>query len=1157
MKKKWIRNAIYYGMKTKTWKIMRLSAFFLFLFLSQVWAESGYSQQTKLTLKMDNARVIDVLDEIENNSEFYFLFNQKLVDVERKVDVNAKEKTIGKILTDLFVETDVHHQVKDRLIILTTEKTDFSSDLVAEQKIISGTITDESGQALPGVTVVIKGTTQGTVTNTDGNYSILNIPENVTLVFSFVGMIIQEIVVENQTLIDVVMREETIGIDEVVVIGYGTQKKSNLTAAVEMVDTKMLENRPVRTVGQMLEGAVPNLNIKISSGAPDANPSFNIRGFTGFGSSGTPLILIDGVEQNINMINANDIESISVLKDASASAIYGSRAPHGVILIVTKSGKKGQKMQINYSGDLVINQPTYIWDLAESLTWANTVNNKQYNSFKGAKYSEETLLGIQDNLDGIGPVNVPIDGTRWGWHFNATNATQDRLALAYREYSTNQAHNINIQGGTDKTTYYMGVGYFENQGIYNSEVDKSDRYNAIIKINTELADWLSIRGNLSYSRQEVVRPNYKDNSSTSGTDRSILGNGALYYFPNVPSINPDGNYHWLSVIPTITGVTGQANTDRSNILLSGGFDFTPIKDLIVQGNFSYMDNSVVSKKDTKSLMIEEYDSHMAWSGRTAKYDEVEESMQKYLGHTIDIHATYTKDLGKHNFLAMAGYQQDIRESHTLLGSNRDVYTTEVMSLSTTYGVDNKSVDDNIWHWATQGYFFRASYNYNGIYLIDFNSRYDAASKYAPDSRWAYFPSVSAGYNIAKENFWPVEQVQMFKVTGSWGKLGDQAGGNYLYLPTMGTYAKTPYLLGNNQLPYVTQPGLVSSNLTWTKPRTIGVGLEVSAFKNRLQAEYRWYQRTIFDQLGPAEKYPEVLGTNPPQSNNAVSETRGWELSVGWKDDAFNIMGSPLRYEVRGVVSDYIGYVVEYEDNTSGKRSGTWTPGEEFGILWGYSGQEIITDANDLTEKFLWRGGWNYTGSTYVPDANGDGRLNSGDGSYWYSMGDYHNMGYTYPRYKYSILLSTGWKSLDLSVFLDGVGKQVYYSTSAMFIGNAAGGYITHALQMHEDLGYYSESNPDAFYPRAQYTGGSGILPSENYIMNLAHLRIKNVNLAYSLPAYWASKVKLSYIKLNVSAENLGFVYNKLRLPMDPVQVANGGNTYPVQRVFSFGVRLGL
>lgn len=1158
----------FYGHEVKMYlRIMKLTWFLIFALTLQTSA-SLWSQTTKMDIDLRNTTLLELFTQIENNSQYRFFYSNDEVDVKQRVTVKANDDAIGEILTEAFKELPYSFKELRNNMILVEVKKETGELSIQQQKSVSGKVVDEKGEPLPGVTVVLKGTATGVITDFEGNFNLTNVSGDAILVFSFVGMRSQEISVGNKTVFDIVMVADAIGVDEVVVIGYGTQKKSNLTAAVEMVDTEVLENRPVRTVGEMLQGTVPNLNITTKSGAPDATPDFNIRGFTGLNTSAQPLILVDGVEQDINLVNANDIESISVLKDAAATAIYGSRAPFGVILIKTKSGQKGQKMQINYSGNINIDKPTYIWDIENSLDWAYDVNNKRYNSQQGAAYSQATIDGIIANRDGTGEVNVRrASDNKWDWHWGATNYQQNRLDLAYKDMAINHSHDINIQGGSDRTTYYVGLGYFKKEGIYESDFDFSDKYTMAAKINTDITDFLSVRANMRFGRQDATRPNYRAGSSFS-SDAGIIGNGNMYYFPNVPSINPDGNYHWLSILPAVKGLTGTFSSEKGDLVLSTGFDFTPLKGLMVKGDLSYTESNSFLKRDTKHFKTDWGDGVLSNTGRSDRFDEVQEVFSKLQGHTLDLSATYSKQINKHDFLVMAGYQQDTRKFNRLLGRNRDLYSQDVMALSTSYG-ENPSVGDVIWHWATRGYFFRASYNFDGKYLIDFNGRYDATSKYSAQSRWAFFPSVSVGYNVAKENFWSIDKINTLKITGSWGKSGDQnidlnGDGSYTssnreiypYISTLGTFSKTNYVLNGGQVPYVTQPGLISSSLTWAKPETYGIGLEIGAFDNRLQTEYRWYQRTIHDQTGPPDTYPEVLGTDPPLSNNAVTETRGWELSVAWKDKAFDLMGSPLRYNVRAVLSDYIGYVVDYPSNVTGKRTGTWTPGEEFGVLYGYKGQEVIRDEQRLMTDMLWRSGWNYTGSTYIPDVNGDGRINSGDGGFWYSMGDQTNLGYRYPRYKYSFLLGASWKAFDVSVFLDGVGKQVYHSGSAIFIGNAAGGYISHALQEHHDLGYYSENNQDAFYPRT-FMNSSGIQASDTYLMNMAHLRIKNVNLTYTLPQQVVSKLKLKYVKVNFSGENLGFIYNKLRLDMDPIQVQQNGRTYPIMQVYSLGVKIGL
>ncbi|NOR75091.1 MAG: SusC/RagA family TonB-linked outer membrane protein [Draconibacterium sp.] len=1163
MKKKWIRNAIYYGMKTKTWKIMRLSAFFLFLFLSQVWAESGYSQQTKLTLKMDNARVIDVLDEIENNSEFYFLFNQKLVDVERKVDVNAKEKTIDKILTDLFVETDVRHQVKDRLIILTTEKTDFSSELVAQQKTISGTITDKSGQPLPGVTVIIKGTTQGTVTNTDGNYSISNIPENVTLVFSFIGMVTQELIVGDQTTINVTMAIDAIGIEEVVAIGYGTQKKSNLTSAVEMVDTKMLNNRPVRTVGEMLEGVVPNLNISVSSGAPDANPSFNIRGFTGFGSSAAPLILVDGAEQNINSINANDIESISVLKDAAASAIYGSRAPNGVILIITKMGKKGSPMRINYSTNLDVNEPTYLPHSMNSVSFSENLNMAFNNDRKAGVYSQETIDKMQAFIDGTGPSNSLNANGQWEAHFGAHGNT-DAWGLAFKDNSVNLSHNLNLSGGSDKTSYYMGLGYNTKEGIMNTDFDEYDRMSAVLKINSDVNDWISVGMNTRYSKTNTLRPNYRAGASgTSASYSDALFIRQLSYFTNVPAKNPDGSYHWLSPLPAMDGLQGTLKNQDNDLWIIPSIQIRPLKGLTLNSSFSYNARSHESFETTFEVMVDRGDGVYRRSGRTAAYDGIEQIVSKTEYYQFESNAEYKFTKGNHDFLFLTGFQQEYSKYNNLFASRRDLYNTDIPTFSTAFG-DQMNIDDRIFDWATRGFYFRGSYNYKSIYLLDINARYDASSKFAPDSRWAFFPSVSVGYNIAREEFWNVEQINMLKVTGTWGKSGNHGtgisnGDLYTYLPTLGT-GKNNIVLGGDFQPYVSLPPIVSADLTWAKPRTIGFGLEAGMFNNRLQGEYRWYQRTVFDQVSPPVLLPEVLGAAVPKTNNGVSETRGWEVSLSWRDKAFNIAGSPVNYGIRAMLSDYIGYVVDYgELNESGLRNGTWTPGEVFGIIYGYNSAGIAPDADFLANNVAAGNGWYYPGDQYYKDIDGDGRIGSGDGSVWYTEGDRQNLGYNYPRYKYGVIMNASWKNFNLDIFLDGVGQEKKWVNSAVLTGMRSASWPSRTdISLNEDLGgYWAMDNTDAFYPRIYTNGKNSNRVNDQYLLDLSHLRIKNINLSYSIPSNLVNKIKLNNASINLSIENLGMIYYNSYFKLDPTQLRKNGETYPLQRVYSLGLKIGI
>jgi len=1148
MKKIRIRGRCMPSVWSKTIKLMKLTLLFFMVRLMHVSA-SVYSQATKLSLDLRNSTVLEVLNEIENQSEFHFAYSSKLIDLNRKVSVVVNDKSIEKTLQTIFKGTNVKYVVSDRHIMLYPKDMEASESL-AQQKTVSGKVTDENGESLPGVTVVVKGTTNGTITNMDGEYTISNVPEGSVLEFTFIGLKSQEIVVGTQSTIDVTMLEETVGLDEVVVIGYGTQKKVNLTSAVQMVDTKDLENRPVKSVTEMLSASVPGLNVKTTSGAPNAESSLNIRGFTGFNSSGSPLVLVDGVPQDIDLVNPNDVESISVLKDAAASAIYGSRAPNGVVLITTKSGKKGRKMQIDFSADMIVSSPIGLPDAANSDITAIFRNNRRYNTLRSALWSDEAIDRMTQYINGeISTTNIILPSGKYGGVYEY-NANTDHYDTAFRDHVFNQKYNVSINGGSERTTYYASIGYIDNEGVYDSSVDWAKKYSALMKVNTDITDWLSVGVSSKYGRQRSSRPTIWNKGQNDGSLFDGLG-----FITSLPDYDDNGSPNEFSVAANLSGLSGSYNNTVDDLWLSGQFEFKPLKGFSIKGDYTW--NTWHSFDNNTQLVFNSWDADGTEkpSRRSPAIDKITETSKNKYYHNINLVATYNLNVNKHDLTLLVGYNEEENNFNSLTGSNSLFYTQSIPSLSTSYG-DSPSVDDAIYAWATQGYFGRMSYNYKETYLLDVNMRYDASSKYSPDTRWAFFPSVSAGYNVAREDFWPLkDQVNMFKVKASWGKLGNNTGSNYAYLPTMGTNSQTPVILDGGRLPYVTMPGIISDDLTWTKPRTIGFGVEAAALKNRLKAEYDWFQRTVYDQQGPAEQYSEVLGTSAPKRNNAVSETRGWEMSVSWSDKAFNIKGSPINYSVRAGVSDYIGYVVEYESNESGTRSG-WTPGQVFGELYGWTSLGIAQSAEDFQTNPLYRTSWFYPGDILYADTNGDGLVNNGQGSYWYSEGDRKLLGYTYPRYKYNIALNASWKGFSVSALFDGVGKQKVYSRRKFVIGTK--NYYT---EEQADRGYWSLNNTDAFFPRAYDYNLNQIFErytNDQYAINLAHLRIKNVNLSYKVPASIASKLKLRSLIVSVSGENLGMVYYKSwAKEYDPIQYEKDFQTYPPSRIFSLGIKVGI
>ncbi|MEG1008063.1 MAG: TonB-dependent receptor, partial [Bacteroides sp.] len=1017
-------------------------------------------------------------------------------------------------------------------------------------------VKDAAGETIIGANVMVKGTNNGTITDMDGHFTLNASPTDV-LVVTYMGYQQQEISLNGKTFVNIMMQEDAKALDEVVVVAYGTQKKVNLTAAVETVNSKVLENRPVKSTAQMLEGVVPNLNISTRSGAPDASSSLNIRGFTGMNNdgavSGGPLVLIDGVAQSLDMINPNDVESISVLKDAAASAIYGSRAPYGVILVTTKSGEKGKKVSINYSGTYQINQPTMLPHSANSVDFARSMNGAFQNSLKEAFFPKETIQRMQDYIDGkITDNNKIMPNGRWGEHTDA-NANTDYLGYAFKDFSQNTTHDISLSGGTAKSSYYAGLGYSFREGIYNTDQDKYDRYSAILKLDSEITNWLSVSFNSRYVRQETTRPNYINAENSSKSDESFWK--SLGYFPNIPIKNPDGSYHRLSAMPMLDGAGGKFANIVDDYWFTGGVKVNPIKDLTIKGNFSWNMQSALMDTNTMQFNITQPNGEVMRSARSANVDKIYKKASRSNYYTMDLTADYHKAFGKHDFTVLGGLQLEYKQNHNIIGSTTGLYTQEIPSLNVSWG-DNLMSKDEINHWASMGYFFRASYNYDSRYLLDVNGRYDAASKYPADSRWAFFPSVSAGWNIAREKFWTIDEVSTFKLTGSFGRLGDQGSGNYLYIPTMSTNPNGPIILNGERPPYVSMPDIIPPNITWSKPQSLGFGVEVAAFNNRLRGEYYWYQRTVYDQLGPADKLPEVLGTNPPQTNNAVSETRGWELSLSWRDKACTIAEKPLNYDVRFILSDYIGYVVSYPDNVAGSRS-AWTPGQVFGKVYGYHSTGIAADKDYLINNVLPGNGWYYPGDLMYQDANGDGRIDGGVGSTWYSMGDLNELGFSYPRMKYSINLGLDWNNFNLSMLLDGVGKEVRYINNISVFGHTADWSARYMFDQHAELGYWSANNTGAFFPRAYQDSKNFGSANDKYLIDLAHLRIKNIALGYTLPTTTIKKLGLSRLSFNLSIENLGMIYYKSWLDLDPQMIRQNGNGYPIQRTYSLGVKIGI
>src|SRR5690625_4358351 len=473
-----------------------------------------------------------------------------------------------------------------------------------------------------------------------------------------------------------------------------------------------------------------------------------------------------------------------------------------------------------------------------------------------------------------------------------------------------------------------------------------------------------------------------------------------------------------------------------------------------------------------------------------------------------------------------------------------IYSEEILALDLAAG--EMKMGNNITHWSTEGFFGRFSYHYKEKYFFEFNGRYDAHSKYPKNIRWAFFPSYSAAWNISNEPFWNIELINNLKLRGSYTSSGDPGLGNYLYISSLAVdVGARDVILGGEKPNMVFSPSLVSNNITWAKPKTIDIGTDIFLLNYRLELTYDWYQRTIYDQPGPVEPLPSVLGAEAPRINNAVSETRGWELSIGWRDD-LSIAGNELNYFVRFNISDYIGYVVKYQNNITGSRDG-WTPGQIFGKNYAYHSAGIAQTISDYNVNVTQGNAWYYPGDLMMKDLNGDGKIDDGEGGYWFSMGDLVSNGYNYPRYRYGISVGGAWKGFDLSILFSGVGAWKIYANSPWLFGATDqwnGGWF----KEHENLGAWTPENNDAFFPRHAFNQKNTDRANDHYTVNLANLNIQNFRIGYSLSSNFIKYLGIDKFNIYVSIENAGYLFYKSWIKYDPEIIdAHNGQGYPPQR----------
>lgn len=1035
---------------------------------------------------------------------------------------------------------------------------------------IKGVVTDTKNEPLVGATIKVKGTTHGVATDLDGKFTLPGVAKTAVLEVSYVGMQSQSILVNGQTQFKISLKDNASQLSDVVVVGYGRQKRVNLTGAVSSVDSKQLAARPVQNVGQALQGMVPGLNFSVGNGGGglESKMGFNIRGAGTIGnSSSEPLVLIDGVEGDMTTLAPTDIANISVLKDASASSIYGSRAAFGVILITTKSGREG-KTHINYNGNVRFSTATQVPEIMDSEMFANYFNRSAKNNGSDPVFSEEIIRRIKAYKNGTiedqykygTKLTEPSHPEIWD-KYGAGWANTEWFGYFYDKNVPSHEHNLSVSGGSKSINYYVSGGFMNQKGLLKVADDHHNRFNLTAKVNAQITKWLDLNYSLRWTREEYERPTY-----LSG----LFFHNIVRRWPTNAIKDPNGY-----IMPHNEGLQlmDGGRTSREDDYTNQQISLIahPVKGLTIKAENNYNTTTYFTHGEIFPIYWHDKDGNpiaAKWDDwKQAGLSEVSEQAQKVNYFSGRYFAEYAREWGKHDFKVVGGLDLEVRKYRNLSGSKKDIITSEVPTINTATN-DKPGLSGGYNHWSTMGMFARVNYAYDSRYLVELSLRRDGSSRFIGDKTWATFPSFSLGWNVANEDFFkPLKgTISELKLRGSWGALGNTNTKAlypwFLNLPVTAasTTAGSTWLLNGNRQTISRAPGLVSSDLTWERVQSWNAGLDFALLNNRLRGSFDYFVRDTKDVVGPSSPLTSLLGTGQPQSNNTELQSKGWELELSWRDQI-----KDFRYGAKLVLSDNIVTVTKYY-NPTGTLSG-WYSGKREGEIWGYTTLGIAQSNEEMAEhlkKADQKGfGNNWAaGDIMYADLNGDGKVDNG-GNTLANHGDLSIIGNSSPRYNYSITLDAAWKGFDFSVMLQGIGKRDFFTNAPYFIGANTGVWQSVGFTEHWDFwrpeGDPLGANTGAYYPRVAQNGGKNFAPQTRYLQDASYMRVKNMQLGYTLPKDLTSKFGVNSLRVYASVDNL-VTFTKLSKIFDPEGLGGDwgtGKLYPLQRTWSLGLNIGI
>ncbi len=1084
-------------------------------------------QAQTVTKEFKSTPLRSVLEEVEKQTGFSIVYDNDDLDSSRKVTRSFEEASIQEVLSAVLPDNLEFH-LQNKMIIISQKNT------IGQQqtKTVSGRVIDAQGEPVIGANVVVKGTTNGVITDMEGRYKLDNVPADAVIIVSYIGYEPVELDANSSSLAQVTLKEDTELLDEVVVIGYGTQRKTNLSGAVSKLNSESLDAKPVTNVVQALQGEIPGMIIQRSSGQPGAEEfNLNVRGASSTNGGNSPLVLIDGIQGDINMVNPQDIENISVLKDAAAS-IYGARAAGGVVLITTKKGKDGTP-KITYSGNVAFTRATGMMEAPNAYQLAIMDNEANIHNGAVPIYTDEMLQKILANDPN--PIDHP---TQPGWKLFFTNTDWMDEVL---HTGVQHKHNISVSGGGEKNNYYLSAGYSKQYGVVRYAADNDTRYNLRLNYDYRFNNWLKLETKVAL-----------DNQKREDGNASWVISEAILDMANFPVYNPEGQFFSQGGWSNAVALAKESETSTYKTReMYGNFKLVAniTDELILNAqagvNYKNLNNEVIAN----AIPLYTWDGSVNYYTNAGSPEEsaVDRSTEETVYQNYTAYLNYSHNFGPdHHLDAMLGTAYETEEIRGFL-ARRDNFTVDGLWELNLGGTGNMRSEGSGQHWATASAFARFGYSYKNKYIVETNLRYDGSSRFAEGNRWRMFPGVSASWRLSQENWLKDSQVfDELKLRASYGQTGNQEGIRlYDYIQLL-KFGDTYYPFGDgSQTQSIGLDVLAGTDRTWEILENINVGVDASFLDSRLNVSFDYFVKMNNNMLIPVT-YPSMLGATPPDVNAGKLRTNGFELTLNWHDKV-----GEWEYSASLQLSDAKNKLVEYGGADTYELGLNHTrEGYPIDSYFAYVYDGVIRNQEEL-DAYKQLGGVPSnigTGDAKFKDLDGDGQISTygADGG----DGDAKFVGSTTPRYTFGVNLGAKWRNFDVSVFFQGVGKRTLFREGDF------------AMPWSEWWRYppefyygktWNEDRPDAYYPRLTH----GEIRKWNYQastlqkINAAYVRLKNIQIGYSLPTGFLKKVGIERARVYASGQDL-FEIHGVKGGWDP-ESGTAGNNYPFLRYYSFGI----